>query len=395
MKKNSQYNNGQENDRSYQDGQSSASGNRRNGQYSESYYKGAAYSGNGNTHSETGTSYQGNGVPYQGAGRPYPGDGNPYGGPYQESRDGRYPGGVQPGYPGGGGSGKDGRQKKKRSRAGDVLSGLLMIVALGVFLYSGYTLYGFYKEYKKGSDEYDNLENIYAVVDEAAQTENLADLENEDVQQMVEGREVAVINEDGEEKTVPVMYNPIDFEELKTVNEDIVGWLKIRALDISYPVVQAEDNDYYLHRTFERTDNFAGCLFMNCDNRSDFTDQNTIIYGHNMKNGSMFGKLKKFNEEETFKKSAYFWIFAPDIIYQYQIFSAMTVNKTGLTYQTFFTEEDHQTLIDTALERSVVDNTGIEVTKDDRIVTLSTCTGDDATRFVVMGRLAQVYAAKR
>lgn len=270
-----------------------------------------------------------------------------------------------------------------------------MIVALGVFLYSGYTLYGFYKEYKKGSDEYDNLENIYAVVDEAAQTENLADLENEDVQQMVEGREVAVISEDGEEKTVPVMYNPIDFEELKTVNEDIVGWLKIRALDISYPVVQAEDNDYYLHRTFERTDNFAGCLFMNCDNRSDFTDQNTIIYGHNMKNGSMFGKLKKFNEEETFKKSSYFWIFAPDVIYQYQIFSAMTVNKTGLTYQTFFTEEDHQTLIDTALERSVVDNTGIEVTKDDRIVTLSTCTGDDATRFVVMGRLAQVYAAKR
>ncbi|MFR3321064.1 MAG: sortase domain-bontaining protein [Lachnospiraceae bacterium] len=77
------------------------------------------------------------------------------------------------------------------------------------------------------------------------------------------------------------------------MNSDIVGWLRIRALDISYPVVQGKDNDYYLHRTFEKTDNFAGCLFVNSYNMGDFTDQNTIIYGHNMKNGSMFGKLSR------------------------------------------------------------------------------------------------------
>ena len=77
-----------------------------------------------------------------------------------------------------------------------------------------------------------------------------------------------------------------------------MGWLRIRALGISYPVVQGEDNDFYLHRTFEKEDNFAGCIFVNCDNSGNFTDQNTIIYGHNMKDGSMFGKLKKFREEQ-------------------------------------------------------------------------------------------------
>ncbi len=94
--------------------------------------------------------------------------------------------------------------------------------------------------------------------------------------------------------SIPVLKNPIDFTQLLSVNSDIVGWLRIRALDISYPVVQGKDNDYYLHRTFEKTDNFAGCLFVNSYNMGDFTDQNTIIYGHNMKNGSMFGKLKNF-----------------------------------------------------------------------------------------------------
>ena len=133
---------------------------------------------------------------------------------------------------------------------------------------------------------------------------------------------------------------------------------------------------------------------MNCDNKPDFTDQNTIIYGHNMKNGSMFGKLKNFQEEETFEKSKYFWIFTPDLIYQYRIFSACVVNKTGLTYQTSYTNSEFQSLINYVYPNSVVKNSDVQVSESDRIVTLSTCTGDDSTRFVVMGKLAQIYAAK-
>ena len=284
------------------------------------------------------------------------------------------------------------RRKKRRTTFGDIMSTLLMLIALVVFIFSGYTLYGFYKEYQKGSNEYDNLESSYA--SDEGESEDLDALEDEAALQDISGREVANIIWDGKELTVPIMKNPIDFSELQQVNEDIAGWLRIRALDISYPVVQGEDNDYYLHRTFEKEDNFAGCLFVNCDNDRDFTDQNTIIYGHNMKNGSMFGKLKQFREEETYNKSKYFWMFTPDLIFQYRIFSAMVVNKTGLAYQTFYSDEDFNEWINKAFEGSEVENSGIQVTSDDHVVTLSTCTGDDSTRFVVMGKLVQIYASK-
>ena len=285
------------------------------------------------------------------------------------------------------------RRRKRTKTLGDVIRLIVMLAALAVFLYSGYTLYGFYKEYKKSSDEYDNLENSYAV-DQEQESENIDNLEDDDALQSISGQEVRKVLEDGEEKTLPVLKNPIDFTQLLSVNSDIVGWLRIRALDISYPVVQGKDNDYYLHRTFEKTDNFAGCLFVNSYNMGDFTDQNTIIYGHNMKNGSMFGKLKNFSDPEVFKKSHYFWIFTPDFIYQYRIFSASVVDKTGLTYQISFTDDEFDQFISRAYSNSVVDNQGVTVTKEDRIVTLSTCTGDDSTRFVVMGKLAQIYAAR-
>lgn len=286
-----------------------------------------------------------------------------------------------------------GRRKKKRAAFGDIMRTLLMLIALVVFLFSAYTLYGYYREYKKGTDEYDNLESSFSIEDES-ESENLEDLENDQALQRITGREVATVWENGREVTIPTMKNPIDFAELKGVNEDIVGWLKISALDISYPVVQGTDNDYYLHRTFEGVENFAGCLFVNSGNSADFTDQNTIVYGHNMKNGSMFGKLKKFQEEETFRKSKYFWMFTENFIYQYRIFSAMTVNKVGINYQTFFAESEFSEFRDQAFANSVVENSDVELSYEDRIVTLSTCTGDDSTRFVVMGRLAQVYAAR-
>ena len=149
--------------------------------------------------------------------------------------------------------------KKKKRTAGDVIRMLIMIVALGVFCYSGYQLLSIYQEYKKGSDEYHALENKY--IDEKGMFEE--------------------INTDAAE---PTMKNPIDFAGLKAVNEDIIAWLKVGAIDISYPVTQGKDNDYYLHNTFENQPNIAGCIFMDHGCKKDFSDPNTIIYGHNMRN---------------------------------------------------------------------------------------------------------------
>ncbi|MCC8101660.1 MAG: class B sortase [Clostridiales bacterium] len=293
--------------------------------------------------------------------------------------------------------------KKKKSHVGDVISILVMVVAFCVFVFAGYKLYGYYKEYKKADDEYANLATY--TVDET-ETEDLDELESEVEAalqsgtstvgniQSISGREVKTVEVGEEEVTLPVMVNPIDFESLKEVNSDIVGWLKIRAIDLSYPVVQGEDHDYYLHQSFEQEYLFAGCLFVNYENNSDFSDQNTVIYGHNMKNGSMFGSLKKLRDEDVFSKSKYFWIFTEDIIYQYRIFSARVVNSVGQTYQIVFSEEEFEEFLTTAMENSEVDNSTVSVSTEDKVVTLSTCTGDSSTRFVVQGKLVQMYASK-
>ena len=181
------------------------------------------------------------------------------------------------------------------------------------------------------------------------------------------------------------------FRELRAINPEVIGWIRIGALNKSYPVAQAKDNDFYLHRTFEKKDNFAGCIFLNCENSKYFTDQNSIIYGHNMKDGSMFGTLKNFGDQETYDKNPYFWVFTPKLIYQYQIFSCSIVSRVGDPYRTRFLSSEFEAFLETCVENSQIDAHGLKLSKDDRIVTLSTCTGDESTRFIAQGVLKQVY----
>ena len=296
---------------------------------------------------------------------------------------------------------------KKKGGVVSVLSTILLIVAIGVFLFAGWKLWGYYKEYKKGSDEYSRLNQDFVSIQPAAGSEytaadgtkpltNVEELEHPASKKAkVDAAEKNTTTENGTQKELPTMINPIDFAELNAINPDIIGWIRLGALNLSYPVAQAKDNDYYLHRTFERVDNFAGCIFLNCDNSKYFTDQNTVVYGHNMKDGSMFGSLKNLKSQETYDGNPYFWIFAPEFIYQYRIFSCSVVSALGDPYRVRFTSDEFQTCIDTMVNGSVIDNHGLEVTTQDRIVTLSTCTGNSETRFIVQGKLEQVYIAKR
>lgn len=338
-----------------------------------------------------------------------------------------------------------GNQKKKRGGAGSVLTTVLLIAAICVFAYSAIRLYGYYRAYKAGTDEYSGLSQEFADLEggDAAEgqsenavgaddgliseTENVTEgasgatgaglgsgsgtgaasgvaagaelrsvtsLENPGtLMKMLANAKKEKVIEDDEEKLLPTLKNPINFEELQKLNPEVIGWIRIGALDLSYPVAQAEDNDFYLHRTFLKEDNFAGCIFLNCDNSNEFTDQNTIIYGHNMKNGAMFGTLKKFSEQETYDKNPYFWIFTPKFIYQYQIFSTSIVARSGDPYRVSFPDDEFEAFLEHSAETSEIE-TDVKVTKDDRVVTLSTCTGDDTTRRIVQGVLCQVYVAK-
>lgn len=298
--------------------------------------------------------------------------------------------------------------------AGTFLITLLLVIAIGVFAYSGWRLFGYYMAYKQGTDEYSELNEEYVntpdVNTPVSETStgitespgfestgqdvltDVAKLEDpSSIHSVLDGAHRESTVENGETKELPKLKNPVNFAELQGINPEVIGWIRVGAVNISYPVAQAADNEYYLHRTFKKVDNFAGCIFENCDNSPYFTDQNTIIYGHNMKNGSMFGQLKKFSEQETLDKNPYFWIFTKDFIYQYRIFSSSVVSKIGDPYIVRFSEEDFQKFIDKSIASSEIDCGDVTVTTNDRIVTLSTCTGNDATRRILQGVLVQIY----
>ena len=281
---------------------------------------------------------------------------------------------------------------------------ILLVIAIIGFSFAAFKLYGWYREYKAADDEYDGLQQYSeqttsetepaiqpgggAILNDVTQLEDPATVEQKKEQAATEETV-----ENNEKKQLPLLKNPINFDELNAINEEIVGWIRIGALDVSYPVAQARDNDYYLHRTFERKDNFAGCIFLNCENSKFFTDQNSIVYGHNMKNGSMFGTLKDYREQKTYDANPYFWIFTPTLIYQYRIFSTAEVSAEGDVYRIRFTSADYDAFLKNRAASSLV-TTGVTPGVDDRIVTLSTCTGNDATRFVVQGVLEQIYISK-
>ena len=269
---------------------------------------------------------------------------------------------------------KDNKKKKKKT-AGDVVLTLVLLLAVGVFCYAAFNLYHIYTEYKKGSDEYNQIAQM--AVTERDPDEDPIDMETD------------------EQKSNLKAPMKIDFDTLRSVNTDVIGWIYVEALDnVSYPIVKGKDNSTYLHMTYEKNYNFAGTIFIDYENSGDFNDCNTLVYGHNMKNGSMFGTLKKFEEQETYDKCPYFWIFTPEFIYQYQIFSCSRVYKIGDPYRTRFTTEEFQNFINNCIANSAINNGGMSVTTDDRIVTLSTCTGDDSTRLIVQGKLAQIYISK-
>lgn len=258
---------------------------------------------------------------------------------------------------------KQPEQKKKKKS--DVLLTIALIVAIAVFCYAAFNLYHIYTEYKKGTDEYNQIE-------EMAVTERDAD-----------SAEVAGPNA---QLKPPI---EVDFDKLKSVNEDVVGWIYVDALpDISYPIVKGKDNQTYLHQTYEKNYNFAGTIFVDYENSGDFSDCNTLVYGHNMKNGSMFGHLKKFREDDKlYKQDKYFWILTPERNYRYEIISAYTTGVNSDTYTLFKGPgEEFEKYLETIKGYSEIQTDDTDLTIKDKIVTLSTCTGNESTRFVVQGK---------
>ena len=180
----------------------------------------------------------------------------------------------------------------------------------------------------------------------------------------------------------------MDFSALREVNTDVLGWILIPGTKISYPLVQGADNQYYLNRTWKKWSSVVGAIFLECSNSGDFSDFNTIVYGHRMNDGSMFAGLKNYKQKSYFKTHSAIYITDDSGTRKYDIFAAYEVSTQGDTYRIGQRGDSaKQAYIDYCLAHSLYD-TGVVPTVNDRIVTLSTCTGNGhATRWVVQARL--------
>ena len=196
----------------------------------------------------------------------------------------------------------------------------------------------------------------------------------------------------------------VDWKALKKVNPDVQGWLYQKGTVINYPVVQGTDNDTYLHTRFDKQWSGGGTLFVDCRMEKDFRGFNSIIYGHHMKDGSMFRSIRGYTKEDGYyDKHKTLELATPHGNYHLVVFSAFITKATDEdTYKMTYDDPAKQSYIDRAWERSELPLTkdSVDVTKNDRLVTLSTCAYDyEEARYIVMCKMvpwtkAEVQAGK-
>jgi len=225
-----------------------------------------------------------------------------------------------------------------------------------------------YQQYHLADSEYSELEATY-----------------------VQKEETVAVSADVAENAAPQSPFPelnIDFQALQTLNPDVVGWIYLEGLGISYPIVQGTDNDYYLNHTVEKQVNSSGAIFMDYTNTPNFYDFNTFLYGHNMKNNTMFGALKRYYKEEgVCQENPFFYIYLPTgEVLKYEIFSYYLATDTSDSYEIVTTQEAYDEYVSKVYRRSAysADRT---VTQYNTMVTLSTCAGPSSgnQRFLVHG----------
>ena len=250
------------------------------------------------------------------------------------------------------------KSRRRKNKKADLISTVVLIVAVCVFVISLYQLVRMLIPYYSGGQEYDKMKEL-------------------------------VITTDKDDKNV----FKVDFDKLLAENSDTIGWIRFEEPQvISYPVVKSADNAEYLTKTFSANDNKLGSIFMDMRSNSDFSDRNTFIYGHNMKvGGEMFSQLNEYASEDFCKKYPYFYIYTPDgKTRMYKIFSAAVVKDTAENYEmTYASDEEYTKYLELCKETS---NYQVDVTLDtsSKIVSLSTCTNvNDDERFLVQGVLIE------
>ena len=188
----------------------------------------------------------------------------------------------------------------------------------------------------------------------------------------------------------------IDLDALRKENEDVIGWICIPDTKINYPLLQWTDNDFYLNHTWKQSNNASGAIFMEYQNKPDFSEFNTIIYGHNMRNGDMFGSLHYYRRPNYWKEHPYVYIVNDEGVIRFDVFAAQSASTQSVIYGLGIeTDPRKEEFIRFARDYSFFEGDVIP-TAEDRILTLSTCTGaGHANRWVVLSVLNDAASVKR
>ena len=213
--------------------------------------------------------------------------------------------------------------------------------------------------------------------------------EYEEIRETVKTDEKKVVEDDPAEI-------PIDFASLQEQNPDVYAWITVPGTNIDYPILQSEtDNSYYLDHTMDGTESPEGSIFTENYNSKDFEDPNTVIYGHNMKNGSMFQNLHNYQDREFFENYSDVTIYTPDAIRHYKIFAAYLYDNRHILQSFDFSDpwvyKQYLDQIFSIRDMNSMIDTDTEVGVEDKIITLSTCYGTQHdVRYLVQAVLVSI-----
>lgn len=187
-----------------------------------------------------------------------------------------------------------------------------------------------------------------------------------------------------------ILFPSIDFAFLTEQNPDTVGWVYIPDTNINYPVVQGADNRHYVSTMFDGSINKAGSIFMDYRNNSDMSGRHTILYGHNMRNGTMFADILKYQDQAYYEEHPTGLYITPEKNYKFDIVAAHVASLADSAWQLeFVTEEDIQAWLNEAIICSEFESS-VQFSPGDRLMTLSTCSYEfNDARFVLVGILKE------
>ena len=256
---------------------------------------------------------------------------------------------------------------------------IAVVVVIAAVMAGGYSLCSYMEEKNAGS-EYNKIRE--EVVKEPEKTEKK---EREELQK-----------EQQQEETKEPVEIPIDFTQLQQMNPDVYAWIQVPGTAVDYPIVQsADDNTYYLTHDINNQQNVNGAIFTENYNHKDFQDPNTLIYGHNMRNGSMFQSLHQYMDRSFFDSNRTVIIYLPDRILHYKIFAAYLYDNRHILMSFDFSDKNvyKRYLEDIFSMRdmnSFVD-TSMKVDNKDKIITMSTCyAGISSQRYLVQAVLEDI-----